>query len=101
MVFDIVNNQVGMAQTAFNETGSDIVPFPSNGAAIPSATAAPNQGETDTPASGDKPDFSAADGFQNNGGGSRGPAGAGGASGYVICALGRYLIFNLFAIWGC
>lgn len=68
VVFDIVNNQVGMAQTAFNETGSDIVPFPSNGAAIPSATAAPNQGETDTPASGDKPDFSAADGFQNNGG---------------------------------
>lgn len=68
VVFDIVNNQVGIAQTAFNETGSDIVPFPSNGAPIPSATAAPNQGETDTPATGDKPEFSAADGFQNSGG---------------------------------
>ena len=67
VVFDIVNNQMGMAQTAFNETDSDVVPFPSNGAAIPSATAAPNQGETDTPAGGNKPDLSASDGFQNGG----------------------------------
>ncbi|SPO06137.1 related to acid proteinase PEPI precursor [Cephalotrichum gorgonifer] len=67
VVFDIVNNQVGMAQTDFNETKSNIVPFPSYGAAIPSATAAPNQGQTDTPPSGTAPDFSASTGFQNAG----------------------------------
>lgn len=67
VVFDIANNQVGMAQTAFNETDSDIVPFPSNGAPIPSATAAPNQGETDTPPASDEPEYKAADGFQNSG----------------------------------
>lgn len=67
VVFDIANNQVGMAQTAFNQTDSDVVPFPSNGATIPSAVAAPNQGETDTPAGGDEPEYKAADGFQNSG----------------------------------
>lgn len=67
VVFDIANNQVGMAQTAFDETESDIVPFESSGAAIPSASAAPNQGETDTPAGGDEPGYAARDGFQNSG----------------------------------
>lgn len=67
VVFDIANNQVGMAQTAADEKESEVVPFESGGAAIPSATAAPNQGETDTPAGGDEPGYAARDGFQNSG----------------------------------
>jgi hypothetical protein len=67
VTFDIVNNQVGMAQTDFNETESQIVAFSSSGAPIPSATAAPNQGETDTPSGGGEPDYLAAEGFQSGG----------------------------------
>lgn len=39
-VYDLENNQIALAQTDFNSTDSNVVDFPSSGAAIPSATAA-------------------------------------------------------------
>ena len=43
VVYDLVNNQIALAETDFNATESNVVPFASEGAPIPSATAAPNQ----------------------------------------------------------
>lgn len=43
VVYDLVNNEVGIAPTDFNSTSSNIIAFPSSGAPIPSATVAPNQ----------------------------------------------------------
>lgn len=41
VVYDLDNNQIGLAQTEFNATESNVVPFASSGAPIPSATVAP------------------------------------------------------------
>jgi hypothetical protein len=50
VVYDLVNNEVAMAATDFNSTETHVVAFPSLGAAIPSATLAPNQNQaTDQP----------------------------------------------------
>jgi hypothetical protein len=38
VVFDLANERIGMAQTVFNTSDSNIVPFASSGAPIPSAT---------------------------------------------------------------
>ncbi|TVY59715.1 putative aspartic-type endopeptidase opsB [Lachnellula suecica] len=43
VVYDLVNNRIGLANTDFNATGSNVVPFASSGAAIPSASTAPNE----------------------------------------------------------
>ncbi|CAG8978664.1 hypothetical protein HYALB_00011761 [Hymenoscyphus albidus] len=43
VVYDLINNRIALGQTNFNVTNSDIVPFPSSGAPIPSASAAPNE----------------------------------------------------------
>lgn len=43
VVYDLVNNEIGLAQTVFNATGTNIVPFESHGAVIPSSTVAANQ----------------------------------------------------------
>ncbi|KAK4098634.1 mitochondrial elongation factor g 1-like protein [Parathielavia hyrcaniae] len=65
VVYDLVNNEVGIAATDFNSTDSNIVPFPSSGAPIPSATVAPDQSEvTDRPAY-TSPAFEAREGFQD------------------------------------
>lgn len=39
-VYDLVNNKIALANTDFNVTDSNIVPFASQGASIPSASAA-------------------------------------------------------------
>lgn len=66
VVYDLVNNEIGLAATDFNSTESNIVPFKSNGAAIPSATKAPDQvDDAETPGP-TQTNLSAADGFQNN-----------------------------------
>ncbi|APA07434.1 hypothetical protein SS1G_12969 [Sclerotinia sclerotiorum 1980 UF-70] len=52
VVYDLENNRIGLAQTDFNATGSNIVPFPSVGAAIPSASSAPNEAAVTQTASG-------------------------------------------------
>ncbi|KAM6538626.1 Peptidase A1 domain-containing protein [Fusarium falciforme] len=64
VVYDLVNNEIGIAATDFNATKSEIVEFKSYGATIPSATAAPNQQRaTETPEATENK-FTAADGFQ-------------------------------------
>ncbi|KAI1137368.1 acid protease [Hypoxylon sp. FL0543] len=65
VVYDLVNNQVAMAPTDFNATASHVVAFPSQGAQIPSATAAPNQAQAtqSTTVSGS---LGASGGFQND-----------------------------------
>ncbi|KAF4989318.1 hypothetical protein FDECE_14758 [Fusarium decemcellulare] len=66
VVYDLVNNEIGIAATDFNATDSNIVAFESYGDAIPSATVASNQQEaTQIPTATDN-DFTAADGFQNS-----------------------------------
>ena len=47
VVYDLVNNEVGMAPAVFNATKSNVVPFASSGAPIPSSTPAPSQGDVD------------------------------------------------------
>lgn len=43
VVYDLENNQIGIAKTDFNATTSNVVAFASEGAQIPSATAVANQ----------------------------------------------------------
>jgi hypothetical protein len=64
VVYDLVNNQIALAATDFNATESNLVPFPSFGAQIPSATPAPNQGQG-SPTGTSPPGFSASGGLQN------------------------------------
>lgn len=52
VVYDLINNRIGLAQTDFEATGSNIVPFASVGAPIPSATSAPNESAVTQTASG-------------------------------------------------
>ncbi|KAI0595550.1 aspartic peptidase domain-containing protein [Biscogniauxia sp. FL1348] len=65
VVYDLENNQIGIAPTDFNATTSNIVAFPSQGAPIPSATAAPSQ---DAISSGSltTPTYGASSGFREN-----------------------------------
>lgn len=69
VVYDLVNNEVGLAPTDFNATESHVVPFASYGATIPSSTAAPNQdalgdGGGDGLNSSGEPSYGASDGFK-------------------------------------
>jgi hypothetical protein len=43
LVYDLVNNEVGIAQTKFNVTDANIVPFDGMGAKIPNSTVTKNQ----------------------------------------------------------
>lgn len=52
VVYDLANNRIGLAQTDFNATSSNVVAFPSFGAAIPSATSAPNEAQVTQTATG-------------------------------------------------
>ncbi|KAJ3474604.1 hypothetical protein NLG97_g9768 [Lecanicillium saksenae] len=69
VVYDLVNNQVAIAPTKFNATSSNVVPFPSNGATIPSSTPVPSQASGSSSASGPAttPEYKAAAGFQKSG----------------------------------
>ncbi|CAK7197392.1 hypothetical protein SEUCBS139899_000038 [Sporothrix eucalyptigena] len=63
VVYDLVNNEIALAQTDFNATDSNIVAFASSGAAIPSATAAPSQAEVTQTPTFTTPAFAASSGF--------------------------------------
>lgn len=65
VVYDLENNQIGMAATDFNATDSNIVAFASKGAAIPSATAAANQSQATATSAFTQPAFAAEAGFAN------------------------------------
>ncbi|KAK4447594.1 mitochondrial elongation factor g 1-like protein [Podospora aff. communis PSN243] len=68
VVYDLVNNQVGIAPTVFNSTRSNIVAFASKSAQIPSATTAPDQSKvTDLP-SVTSPAYVAGPGFTDSAG---------------------------------
>ncbi|KAK7914092.1 hypothetical protein PG985_011795 [Apiospora marii] len=67
VVYDLENNQIGMAKTDFNSSKTNIVPFPSKSAAIPSGTVVQNQ--VAATGSGDgsvaQPTYAASKGFQS------------------------------------
>lgn len=66
VVYDLINNQIGLAPTDFNSTKTNIVAFPSESAHIPSATVAPDQAQaTDVP-SVTSPAFDASAGFTDS-----------------------------------
>lgn len=52
VVYDLDNNRIALAQTDFNSTDSNVVAFESGGAAIPSASSAPNEAAVTQTASG-------------------------------------------------
>ncbi|KAI8955717.1 aspartic peptidase domain-containing protein [Xylaria longipes] len=62
VVYDLENNEIGLAPTDFNATTSNVMAFPSRGAEIPSSTPAPNQDNID-PGSTDAPKYNARAGF--------------------------------------
>ncbi|OTB17560.1 hypothetical protein K445DRAFT_311052 [Daldinia sp. EC12] len=66
VVYDLVNNEIAIAPTDFNATTSNVVAFPSEGAQIPSATAAPNQAEVTQGGSLTTPSYGASGGFQDD-----------------------------------
>jgi elongation factor G len=63
VVYDLVNNQVGIAATDFNSTDSNVVAFPSMSAQIPSATVAPDQSAVTNKPSVTSPAYAASKGF--------------------------------------
>lgn len=65
VVYDLVNNQIGIAQTDFNATGSNIVAFKSKGAQIPSATMASNQTLATATSTFTEPAYAAESGFKD------------------------------------
>ncbi|SPQ18362.1 1741a2b6-8dd7-4e65-998f-5ba5d78b271f [Thermothielavioides terrestris] len=63
VVYDLVNNEVGIAQTDFNSTESNVVAFASMSATIPSATVAPSQAEVTNRPTVTVPAYAASKGF--------------------------------------
>ncbi|KAM7193896.1 Aspartic peptidase domain containing protein [Rhypophila sp. PSN 637] len=92
VVYDLINNQIGIAPTNFNSTESNIVPFPSASAEIPSATPVPNQAQATIPPAVTSPAYSASPGFTDSAAGSRNQNAASGmpeAFGVLqLCILG-------------
>ena len=64
VVYDLVNNEIGIAPTDFNSTESNVVAFPSLSAQIPSATVAPDQSEATARPTVTEPAYAAGVGFQ-------------------------------------
>jgi hypothetical protein len=52
VVYDLINNRIALGQTNFNVTSSNVVPFASSGAPIPSASSAPNEAAVTQTATG-------------------------------------------------
>ncbi|KAJ2988205.1 hypothetical protein NUW58_g4102 [Xylaria curta] len=68
VVYDLENNEIAIAPTDFNATTSNIIPFPSLKATIPSSTPAPSQDAPVSSASGGQ-DYNAQGGFTKQGSG--------------------------------
>ncbi|RYP48888.1 hypothetical protein DL768_005312 [Monosporascus sp. mg162] len=66
VVYDLYNNEIGMAATDFNATDSNVVPFEGSGARIPSATVAPHQDSIWGTGSPNLPTYGASNGFQGD-----------------------------------
>lgn len=71
VVYDLENNQIAIAPTKFNATASNVVPFNSKGATIPSSTPVPGANNTKSSSSSSgsatEPQYKAGPGFQNSG----------------------------------
>ncbi|TGJ85703.1 hypothetical protein E0Z10_g3029 [Xylaria hypoxylon] len=81
VVYDLENNEIGLAPTDFNATTSKIVAFPSQGAQIPSSTPAPSQDAANSGPSS-APNYSASKGFKDlSSSGSSGSGGSGSSGG--------------------
>lgn len=94
VVYDLINNEIGIGATDFNATESNIVPFASQGAVIPSATLAPN--ESVATASFTQPAFAAETGFAN---GTENEAGR--MAKVYVSAVGGFslLVGVIFGLW--
>jgi hypothetical protein len=66
VVYDLVNNEIGIAPTDFNATSSNIVAFASSSATIPSATVAPSQSAATVKPSFTTPAYAASAGFTDS-----------------------------------
>lgn len=84
VVYDLMNNEIGIAQTDFNATESNIVAFANQSAVIPSATLAPNASAATATATFTEPGFLAEVGFAN------------GTSGAI--AMGPQTVFGLSTV---
>ncbi|KAK5992958.1 putative aspartic-type endopeptidase opsB [Cladobotryum mycophilum] len=107
VVYDLVNNQVGIAATDFNATKSNIVPFPSNGAPIPSATEPSGPTDTALPTAAKKTNLAAASGFQevikgsgNKGNGSNNDNAAGSLTVFSCSGMAVVGMTMLYALMG-
>ncbi|KAK0387165.1 hypothetical protein NLU13_5478 [Sarocladium strictum] len=65
VVYDLENNEIGLASTDFNSTSTNVVPFKSKGANIPDATLVPNQMERSGFPKPTSTNLAAANGFQD------------------------------------
>ncbi|CAM1510109.1 Fc.00g004440.m01.CDS01 [Cosmosporella sp. VM-42] len=63
VVYDLVNNEIGMAATDFNSTKTNVIPFKSKGARIPSSTPIP-KGQSTQGLEVKENNFTASKGFQ-------------------------------------
>lgn len=81
VVYDLENNEIAIAPTDFNATTSNIIPFPSRKAVIPSSTPAPNQ-DAGNSGSTAEPAYNARKGFLDlsSSGSSGGNSGGNGGS---------------------
>lgn len=104
VVYDLVNNEIGLAETDFNSTQSNIVSFASMGAPIPSATEAPNQAAVTDKPDDTPPGFSASDGFSDgNGSGNGGEdenASPGMPSAFGVAQMSVMAVSMVFAMIG-
>ncbi|KAL8370544.1 hypothetical protein RB595_000764 [Gaeumannomyces hyphopodioides] len=94
VVYDLVNNEIGIAPTDFNSTSSNIIPFPSSGAPVPSATVAPNQEQATVKPLVTSPAFVAQMGFYEGVSRSAAPPMVLGL-GIPLLAAGATLIFSM------
>jgi hypothetical protein len=88
VVYDLINNEVGIAATDFNSTKSNIVAFPSLSALIPSATIAPNQNQVTAKPSVTSPAYAASKGFTDSVTATAGSGGSGTGGGSSTSSSG-------------
>lgn len=97
VVYDLINNQIGIAPTDFNSTRSNVVAFASKSAHIPSATAAPDQSKVTDAPSVTSPAYSASSGFTDSAGVKGGAPGLPPAFGLAqICIVGFSVVLAVF-----
>ncbi|KAK0710205.1 aspartic peptidase domain-containing protein [Lasiosphaeria miniovina] len=88
VIYDLVNDEVALAQTKFNVTDSNIVAFGSLSATVPSSTPAPSQAQiADGVVTASPTSYAAASAFAVTSAGARGVRGAGGEAAGVMMAV--------------